>query len=94
MYGTEVSQILNFQYFRLFTALGFWWFLGNRLLVECALRIHSMAWMELRILTAKMIFRFDFELVDANLDWNRDGKCFVLWQKPALWTKAMDVLAM
>ncbi|KAE9366697.1 cytochrome P450 [Stipitochalara longipes BDJ] len=47
----------------------------------------NMAWMELRILVAKMVFLFDFELVDDDLDWDRDGLCFRLWQKPDLWTK-------
>ncbi|KAH8786726.1 cytochrome P450 [Hyaloscypha sp. PMI_1271] len=46
----------------------------------------NMAWMELRILVAKMVFLFDFKLVDDNLDWDRDGLCFRLWQKPDLWT--------
>jgi len=45
-----------------------------------------MAWMELRILVAKMVFLFDFKLIDDNLDWDRDGLCFRLWQKPDLWT--------
>jgi len=47
----------------------------------------NMAWMELRILVAKMVFLFDFELMDDDLDWLRDGRCFRLWQKPDLWTK-------
>jgi cytochrome P450 len=45
-----------------------------------------MALMELRILITKLVFLFDFELVDDNLDWDRDGKCYMLWQKPPLWT--------
>jgi hypothetical protein len=46
-----------------------------------------MAWMEMRILIAKMVFLFDYELVDDNLDWECDSPSFILWQKPALWTK-------
>jgi hypothetical protein len=48
-----------------------------------------MAWMEMRILIAKMVFHFDYELVDDNLDWVRDSSCFILWQKPDLWTKVI-----
>jgi len=48
-----------------------------------------MAWMEMRILIAKMVFHFDYELVDDNLDWERDSQCFVLWQKPDLLTKVI-----
>jgi hypothetical protein len=46
-----------------------------------------MAMMELRILIAKMVFLFDFKLVDDNLDWDRDGECYRLWQQPPLWTE-------
>ena len=46
-----------------------------------------MAWMELRIVVAKMVFLFDFELIDDNLDWIRDVSCFRLWDKPNLWSK-------
>ena len=46
-----------------------------------------MALMELRILIAKLVFLFDFELVDDDLDWDRESACFRLWQKPDLWTK-------
>lgn len=47
----------------------------------------TMAMMELRILVAKMVFLFDFKLIDDNLDWDRDGECYRLWQKPPLWTE-------
>lgn len=47
----------------------------------------NMAWMELRILVAKMVFLFDFELIDGNLDWVKDGSVYRLWEKPDLWTK-------
>lgn len=30
-----------------------------------------MAWMEMRILIAKMVFLLDYELVDDKLDWER-----------------------
>ncbi len=46
-----------------------------------------MAWMELRILIAKMVFLFDYELVDDTLDWVRDSPTFILFEKPKLWTK-------
>lgn len=46
-----------------------------------------MAWMELRILIAKMVFLFDFELADDNLVWERDSPNMITWQKNELWTK-------
>jgi hypothetical protein len=48
---------------------------------------YSMAWIEMRILIAKMVFLFDYELVDNDLNWERDSPAFILWQKPELWTK-------
>jgi hypothetical protein len=46
-----------------------------------------MAWMELRIIIAKMVFLFDFELVDDKLDWVRDSPTYILFDKPELWTR-------
>jgi hypothetical protein len=46
-----------------------------------------MAWIELRIIIAKMVFLFDFELVDDKLDWVRDSPIYILFDKPKLWTK-------
>jgi hypothetical protein len=37
-----------------------------------------MAWMEMRILIAKMVFLLDYELVDDKLDWERDSPAYSL----------------
>ncbi|KAF2814750.1 cytochrome P450 [Mytilinidion resinicola] len=47
----------------------------------------NMAWMELRILIAKLVFLFDFKLDDDDFDWDRDSRTFVLWEKPPLMTR-------
>jgi hypothetical protein len=46
----------------------------------------SMAWIELRILVAKMVFLFDFELVDKETDWGKDASSMILWETPELIT--------
>jgi hypothetical protein len=46
-----------------------------------------MAWIELRIIIAKMVFLFDYELVNDNLDWVRDSPTYILFDKPQLLTK-------
>jgi hypothetical protein len=46
-----------------------------------------MAWMELRILVAKMVFLFDYELVYDTLDLVRNSPTLLLFDKPKLWTK-------
>ncbi|TVY81294.1 Cytochrome P450 monooxygenase hmp1 [Lachnellula suecica] len=47
----------------------------------------NMAWMELRILIAKMVFLFDFETFDKETDWGNDVDSLLLWQKPKLMTE-------
>lgn len=48
----------------------------------------NMAWIELRILIAKLIWLFDFELVPGQSDWESKNKCFILWEKPGLWVRS------
>jgi hypothetical protein len=42
-----------------------------------------MAWIEVRILMAKLTLMHDFEIFDQKLDWG-DQSCYTLWQKPDL----------
>lgn len=51
----------------------------------------NMAWIEVRILMAKLTYLFDFEIVDKTLDWTRDQECYTLWQKPDLFVKVTPV---
>jgi len=44
----------------------------------------NLAYMELRIILARMVFEFDWELVSQEVDWERDNKLKMLWQKPDL----------
>ncbi|KAL8724114.1 MAG: hypothetical protein Q9166_008126 [cf. Caloplaca sp. 2 TL-2023] len=44
----------------------------------------SLAWMELRTILAKMHFKYDFKLLNEDLDWNRDSEMHTLWNKPNL----------
>jgi hypothetical protein len=46
-----------------------------------------MAWMKMCILIAKMVFLFRYELVDDKLDWERDSRAYIVWQKPELWAR-------
>jgi len=45
----------------------------------------NMAWMELRILIAKSVFLFDFELADQEDRSWETMKDYILWEKPPLW---------
>jgi hypothetical protein len=46
-----------------------------------------MAYIEVRLLLAKLIFAYDMEIVDKTLDWEAEQQCFTLWQKPDLFVK-------
>ncbi|KAJ5747974.1 uncharacterized protein N7511_009670 [Penicillium nucicola] len=46
----------------------------------------NLAYVEMRIILARMIFNFDMELEQSEHDW-LDQKCFVLWDKTSLMVK-------
>lgn len=43
----------------------------------------SLAYVEMRVILARMIFNFDMELAEPEKDW-LDQDAFFLWDKPAL----------
>lgn len=47
----------------------------------------ALAYMELRIILANLVFAYDWELVNKELDWFRDARFYGIWQKPALVVK-------
>ncbi|KAF1933365.1 cytochrome P450 [Didymella exigua CBS 183.55] len=44
----------------------------------------NLAYMEMRIILAKMVWKYDFELLSKELDWERDNMSYLLWQKPVM----------
>ena len=44
----------------------------------------SLAMLELRLILAKILWKFDMKLMDDNLDWVKENKNYVFWEKPAL----------
>ena len=44
----------------------------------------SFAYVEMSLLLAKLHFSYDLELVDKNLDWERQSHMHVMWWKPSL----------
>lgn len=48
----------------------------------------SLGWMEMRQILAKLLYNFDLELADPDLDWHRDSRMYTLWSKPHLHVKA------
>jgi hypothetical protein len=49
-----------------------------------------MAWHEMRLLLAQLLYNFDLELSEESKDWS-DQKVFVLWEKKPLLCKLKPV---
>ena len=48
------------------------------------LRKHSLAWMELDTVLAKLHWKYDLTLLNPEMDWQRDSRMQTLWKKPEL----------
>lgn len=44
----------------------------------------NLAYLEMRVILAKMVWQYDFELLNKELDWERESQMYVLWQKPVM----------
>jgi cytochrome P450 len=50
----------------------------------CKLMCHSLAYAEMRLLLAKMLWHFDFELEDPEKDWYGSLRVFMVWEREPL----------
>lgn len=53
--------------------------------------VTSLAYAEMRLVMAKILFNFDLELVDTTTDWIRTQKVFTLWEKQSLMVRLKPV---
>ncbi|KAF1993248.1 cytochrome P450 [Amniculicola lignicola CBS 123094] len=44
----------------------------------------NLAWIELNTVLAKLLWKHDLELVNQDVDWQRDSRMHTLWKKPEL----------
>ncbi|TEA19177.1 Cytochrome P450 monooxygenase BOT4 [Colletotrichum sidae] len=44
----------------------------------------NFAYMEINLILAKMLWKYDLELVNKDLDWEKESQLHVMWWKPAL----------
>jgi len=51
----------------------------------------NLAYAEMRLILAKVLFSFDLELVDKDKDWIGEQKVFTLWEKGSLMVKLKPV---
>lgn len=65
-------------------------FFMTPLTLKSARYVHSLGWMELRTILAKLHFSYDLALLDSHqdVDWQRDSQMHTLWKKPKLMVKA------
>jgi cytochrome P450 len=48
---------------------------------------HSLAWAEIRLVLAKLLWNFDLELVDNSDDWWLQQDTFIVWKRNPLIVK-------
>lgn len=46
--------------------------------------------MEMASCLAKVLYRYDLELVNKNLDWEAASHCYVMWWKAPIWVRFED----
>ncbi|KAF1848218.1 cytochrome P450 monooxygenase-like protein [Cucurbitaria berberidis CBS 394.84] len=51
----------------------------------------SLAYAEMRLILAKVLFNFDLEIVNDSQDWMKEQKTYALWEKPSLMVKLKSV---
>lgn len=51
----------------------------------------NLAYAEMRLILAKVLFNFDLELEDKSKNWMENQKVFTLWEKPSLMVKLHPV---
>lgn len=58
-------------------------FLFAHIANKIALLLKSLAYAEMRLILAKLLYNFDMELADKDVNW-MDQKAYFLWDKPPL----------
>ncbi|TRX98016.1 hypothetical protein FHL15_001226 [Xylaria flabelliformis] len=59
--------------------------LGNRACIG-----RNFAWMEMVLCLAKMAYKYDWEMVDKDLDWEQASRCYIMWWKAPIMMRLTD----
>ena len=46
--------------------------------------LFSLAWIEVSLVLCKLLWMYDLQLLNNDVDWLRDSRMATLWQKPEL----------
>lgn len=52
----------------------------------------SLAYAEMRLILARLLWNFDLELDERSKSWAHNMKSFILWEKPPLLVKLTPVV--
>ncbi|KAL6808131.1 cytochrome P450 [Trichoderma camerunense] len=47
----------------------------------------NLAYAEMRLILAKILFNFDIQIADSSRDWIKQQRVYTIWEKPALYMK-------
>lgn len=50
----------------------------------------QLAYDEMAIVLAKMLWRFDIFISKSEVDWERECRLYVMWSKPQLWVRFLE----
>lgn len=62
------------------------------LLVYCLANLYSLAYVEMRLILARMVWNFDMELQEDSRRWNEGQKVFLTWVKDSLNVRLVPVV--
>ncbi len=50
----------------------------------------NLAWLELRVTLAKLLWVYDLKFADSSFDWHTESRMFVMWKKLPLLVHAQN----
>lgn len=53
-------------------------------------QMRSFAYMQLSLVLTKMLWKFDLELLDKDLDWEGRSKMHLMWWKPSAYVRFIE----
>ena len=54
--------------------------------------VYSLAYVEMRMILARMIWNFDMELQEDSLAWDKKRKVFLIWDKNSMHVRLSPVI--
>lgn len=64
--------------------------LGRPILTASA-PLSSLAYAEMNLILARVVWNFDFELDPRSADWIEKNETYLLWEKPDLFVRLINI---